>query len=420
MKIRKANPKFKRFEKKKEEFKQEDVDECLFFILKMLKGDEKTLKEMEERLGGYNNVCFLVAQMVKYVMCYDMNLNPDCIYITNRLSSPSGGLMAWGEASSNMWDEGEFGSVIIYQSAYKDKNMVAFIANLIHEFRHVWQSVQKQRGHCVPSGVDMGKKPESDEGLFKQAINYAGNALEFDANMFSARMIERWLKDERVKVDLSKEQIEKRVSFARKKRAEAISNFVVGNIGKFSLGVLKSKKPYVFVQKLRSKVRSVSVSAKLAKEKKNREKIFNELEMKGTRNEADARGYLALLSDKSLTSANGIKLSEEEKYRIIDSMLVIFASEHNINPEMFNFIMTEAEEDDDFDFEFADARSIKKETEEFGVLAIPKTFLKSHDDLYFCTQMEIELEKVENDSAFQKALKDWKERHSLGAESVSE
>ena len=135
MKIRKANPKFKRFEKKKEEFKQEDVDECLFFILKMLKGDEKTLKEMEERLGGYNNVCYLVAQMVKYVMCYDMNLNPDCIYITNRLSSPSGGLMAWGEASSNMWDEGEFGSVIIYQSAYKDKNMVAFIANLIHEFR---------------------------------------------------------------------------------------------------------------------------------------------------------------------------------------------------------------------------------------------------------------------------------------------
>ena len=407
MKIKKPNPSFQRFEASEDDFNKEFVEDSRNFLINLLKEDEEVLQTLQET---YSNFYELISYAVKTVLCYDMKIMPDCIKIhyqdedCNSIGSKT--LMSWGQVSRNGHQDGVFGYVMIYPYILEKRNIVMFISSLLHEFRHIYQDVQKERGHLVVPVVNLKKEPDNAMDNFWLFLKYCASISEFDAEMFSASEMDKWLKESNAKTSLPKEVYNKRKSFINKKYALSTLTFVLGNFNKIGGGIIMSPYlvPKAFVDCARYRLPESSNFDNCDENNIINDKL-------GYRTKEKAQKYLRKMRRK-------LDYSEREKLRIIDSMLVVFASKHNIPAKDFGLLRYSPEYKTNL--EFIDARDTGDGAKTFGYVRIKEALLWTLQGVDFFDGMVKNFEELEKDSGFQKAIKDRKEKEKLEAEGYIE
>ena len=408
MKIREVNPAFKQFEAVEEDFSKESVESSRRFIVSLISADEEWLKFMKEK---FPNLKELIVYCIKNLLCYDLKIKPDCIKVEyeneDNESVGSKALMSFGRAGRFSRKQGIFGYVNIYPIMQKQEDIYLFILSLLHEFKHIYQEVARQRGEWVAPNVNMNVKNQNPIDSTWLYLRYCANVCEFDADLYSAKMFKKWLKEGEAKRFLSKKEYNKRIGYVNKKRAQAITVFALGNFNKYSTGVMLV--PYLLPKYIGDKF-SYRVPRSGSFDVADENNIINE--RLGYRTVESAQKYLR-------KSRRNCTLSTYQKLRIIDSMLVVFANKHKIPPKYFGLIRGTSGKDDGFNFN--DARDTG-ESDNFGYIKLKEQVLNAYDGVEFFDKMVEYFVKLEQDALFKLALKDWNQRSgqsSIGNENSS-
>ena len=163
MKIREANPDFKQFEASAEDFDKQTIDDCERTLMYILKSDSEELKSLQESGVDLKQV---VNYAVKVVMCYRFGIKPSCIQIENEeineRTKKSDRAMTFGRVGRYLRRKGVYGVISVYPVMQESDNLIKYLLSLLHEFRHIWQHIQKERGYFVLGFVDGNERMDTD------------------------------------------------------------------------------------------------------------------------------------------------------------------------------------------------------------------------------------------------------------------
>ncbi len=396
MKIRRANPDFKKFEASEEDFSKKDVENCANTLIYILNSDSEALKSLQQTVPNLKEV---INYVVKVLMCYEFKIKPSSIVIKNEevnaRTKKSNTAMSFGRVNRYWKNKGVYGFVNIYPIMQQTDNLIEYILCLLHEFRHLWQNVQKERGYFVLGFVDGYERVENDLDRLWEILRYSTNFNEFDANIFASSVLKKFMKRGETKKYLPKNEYKRVKSFVNVNIATTWITFVIGSIDRAFVGTLLL--PYLIGKKISQKTGfqyPLNYCFDLVDE-------CNKInEARGYRNKDKAQQYLR-------HSRVPRVLSEREKLRIIDSMLVVFATKHNINPASFGLLVTNAEKKGK-GFVFVSKAESSGDENVFGYIVATKDDIRKYQGVEFFDKMVEYFADLEKNNDFVQALNDMK------------
>lgn len=387
------------YEARCDEVCEKDIKDCERFLISLLCQDEEWLAmwvKMWEKYGRPTLKDSIITA-IKKIKCFELGIKESSIKVVvpDEEDIAESTVMSFGLANGMLQNQGIYGYLIINPKVYESEDNVSFMLYMLHEFEHVSQYLARERGEKVPKNVCMKYMPDNDfERLWKR-VRYASNKCELLANMSAYVTVRTWLDKSGAKEKLSEEEYLKRQNIIEGFMNGAEKQYMLGTIAHIEGCVLLS--PY-FLCKYLTDINSYKVD-------KRYDFSFSEdcnkwNEKRGYRTLDKARKYVRKSSNKDF-------FYDHEKMRLVDSMAVLFATKHKIEPSKFGVVYS-MEYGPVSDFVFVDGKDVVEKNRKpvFGFIEVnDKTFALNGNEYFDCLVKAFS--ELDKDEAFIEAKARW-------------